>query len=338
MYENIANIAVALVPVFLFLGVLILLDSYKLVKVRSVVASILAGCLAAAVLFVAIELLRWFEACTPVYSRYGAPVIEEALKAGFLVYLIRARRVGFMVDAAIHGVAIGAGFALVENIYYLWSLNESLLVWVIRGFGTALMHGGATAIFGIVSKNLADVKDSTSPLTFVPGFAAAVVIHSIFNHVVPREVLGPVTTTAITVLAVPTLMLVAFTKSERATREWLGVGFDNDAELLTMITTGGIGKTRVGHYLDSIQNKFPGEVVVDILCYLRLYLELAIQAKGILLMRESGFSVDPDPKVQAKFDEMTYLQKSIGKTGLLALSPFLRTSSRNLWQMHMLKN
>jgi RsiW-degrading membrane proteinase PrsW (M82 family) len=338
LYENIANIAVALVPVFLFLGVLILLDSYKLVKVRSVVASILAGCIAAAVLFVAIELLHWFEADTPVYSRYGAPVIEEALKAGFLVYLIRARRVGFMVDAAIHGVAIGAGFALVENVYYLWSLNESLLVWVIRGFGTALMHGGATAIVGIVSKNLADVKDSTSPLAFVPGFAAAVVIHSFFNHVVPREVLGPVTTTAITVLAVPTLMLVAFTKSERATREWLGVGFDNDAELLTMITTGGIGKTRVGQYLDSIQNKFPGEVVVDILCYLRLYLELAIQAKGILLMRESGFRVDPDPKVQAKFDEMTYLQKSIGKTGLLALSPFLRTSSRNLWQMHMLKN
>ena len=56
------------------------------------------------------------------------------------------------------------------------------------------------------------------------------------------------------------------------------------------------------------------------------------------MMRESGFDVDPDPKVQAKFDEMTYLEKSIGKTGLLALSPFLRTSSRNLWQMHMLKN
>jgi hypothetical protein len=243
-----------------------------------------------------------------------------------------------MVDAAIHGVAIGAGFALVENVYYLWSLNESLIVWVIRGFGTALMHGGATAILGVVSKNLVDVKDSRSPLAFIPGFAAAVVIHSLFNHVVPREVLGPVTTTAVTVLVVPTLMLVAFTKSERATREWLGVGFDNDAALLTMITTGGISKTRIGQYLDSIQNKFPPAVVVDMLCYLRLYLELAIQAKGILLMRESGFSVDPDPKVQAKFDEMTYLQKNIGKTGLLALSPFLRTSSRNLWQMHMLKS
>ncbi|HTP13706.1 MAG TPA: PrsW family glutamic-type intramembrane protease [Bacteroidota bacterium] len=337
-FENLANIAVALLPVFVFLGGLILLDSYKLVKVRSVVASILAGCLAAALLFVAIEFLHWFRADTRLYSRYGAPVIEEALKAGFLVYLIRARKVGFMVDAAIHGVAIGAGFALVENVYYLWSLNESLIVWVIRGFGTALMHGGATAIVGVVSKNLVDVKDTTSPLAYVPGYLAAVVIHSLFNHLIPRDVLGPVTTTAITVVAVPALIMAAFTRSERTTREWLGVGFDNDAELLTMITTGGIAQTRIGQYLDSIQSKFPATIVVDILCYLRLYLELAIQAKGILMMRESGFDVDVDPKVQAKFDEMTYLEKSIGKTGLLALSPFLRTSSRNLWQMHMLKN
>ncbi len=338
LYENVANIAVALLPVFVFLGGLIVLDSYKLVKVQSVVGSIVVGCLAAALLVVAVEVLHWFNAATHFYSRHGAPVIEEGMKAAFLVYLVRARKVGFMVDAAIHGVAIGAGFALVENVYYLWSLNESLIVWVIRGFGTALMHGGATAIVGVVSKNLVDVKDSASPLAFVPGYAAAVVIHSLFNHLIPRDVLGPVTTTAITVVAVPALMMAAFSRSERATREWLGVGFDNDAELLTMITTGGIAKTRIWQYLDSIQSKFPATVVVDILCYLRIYLELAIQAKGILMMRESGFNVDPDPKVQAKFDEMTYLQKSIGKTGLLALSPFLRTSSRNLWQMHMLKN
>ncbi len=337
-YENLANIAVALVPVFFFLGVLILLDSYKLVKVQSVITSILVGCLAAGFLFVVIDQLHWIEADAPLYSRYVAPIVEETLKAGFLVYLIRVRKVGFMVDAAIQGFAIGAGFALVENIYYLWFLNESLLVWIIRGFGTAIMHGGATAIVGVVSKNLTDVKDSTSPPMFVPGFATAVVIHSLFNHLIPNEVLGPVSTTAITVVVIPSLMLVAFTRSEKSTQDWLGVGFDNDAELLTMITTGGIGKTRIGQYLDSIQSKFSGEIVVDMLCYLRIYLELAIQAKGILMMRESGFNVDSDPKVQAKFDEMTYLQKSIGKTGFLALSPFLRTSSRDLWQMHMLKN
>lgn len=334
------QVGLSLIPVFVFLTALIYLDSYKLVKLRSVLVAICFGCLAAGVSWFVYELVLSSDVVNRVvYSRYGAPVLEETVKAVYLFYLIRARRIGFMVDAAIQGFALGAGFALVENIYYLWSLQESsLMVWIIRGFGTAVMHGGATAIVGVASKNLVDVKDSTSPAMFIPGLITAVVVHSLFNHLIPREVLGPVTTTAITVVAIPSLLLAAFTRSEKATRDWLGIGFDNDAEMLTMITSGGIGKTRIGQYLDSIQNRFRSEVVVDILCYLRIYLELAIQAKGILLMRESGFSVEPDAKVQAKFDEMVYLQKSIGKTGMFALSPFIRTNSRDLWQMHMLRN
>jgi RsiW-degrading membrane proteinase PrsW (M82 family) len=334
MPDVLINVAVALIPVLLFLGILVFLDSYKLVRFKSILLSIAIGCGAAVALYAFFTLVPSFPSDSVLYSRYGAPFVEETLKAAFLIYLIRSQKVGFMVDAAIQGFALGAGFALFENIYYLESLHETnLLLWIVRGFGTAVMHGGTTAIVGIVSKNLSDVKNSTSFVVFFPGLLGAVVVHSLFNHFI----LPPVTSTIVIVLALPVLMLGAFARSEKATRDWLGVGFDNDAELLTMVTTGGIGKTRVGQYLDSVQSKFRGEVVADMLCYLRLYLELAIQAKGILLMRESGFSVDPDVKVQAKFDEMTYLQKSIGKTGLLALSPFLRTSSRDLWQMHMLK-
>ncbi|HEY6951402.1 MAG TPA: PrsW family glutamic-type intramembrane protease, partial [Bacteroidota bacterium] len=303
--------------------------------IRSILISIGIGSLAAALLLFVIEFTRAVPSESLAYKRSVAPVAEEILKAVFLVYLVRSRRVGFVVDAAIQGFALGAGFALFENIYYLESLNETnLLVWIVRGFGTAVMHGGTTAIAGIVSKSVSDIKDSLSLLVFVPGLLAAIVIHATFNLVL----LPPVTSTVLVVVLLPMLMFGAFAQSEKATRSWLGVGFDNDAELLTMVTTGGIAKTRIGQYLDSIQSKFRGEVVADMLCYLRLYLELAIQAKGILLMRESGFNIDPDPKVRAKFDEMAYLQRSIGKTGLLALSPFLRTSSRDLWQMHMLKS
>jgi RsiW-degrading membrane proteinase PrsW (M82 family) len=329
------NILFALIPVLLFLSVLVFLDSYKLVKFHSILLSIVIGCLAAAIPFAVLQGLPSFPSNSLLYSRYGAPIVEETLKALFLFSLIRSQKVGFMVDAAIQGFAIGAGFALFENVYYLDSLHEmNVLLWIVRGFGTAVMHGGTTAIVGIISKNLSDVKNSTSIIFFIPGLATGIIIHSLFNHFI----LPPVLSTVAVMIVLPVLILGAFTRSERVTREWLGVGFDNDAELLTIVTTGGIGTTRIGRYLDSIQNKFRGEVLADMLCYLRLYLELAIQAKGILLMRESGFSVEPDPQVQAKFDEMTYLQKSIGTTGLLALSPFLRTNNRDLWQMHMLKS
>ena len=37
------------------------------------------------------------------------------------------------------------------------------------------------------------------------------------------------------------------------------------------------------------------------------------------------------------FDEMRYLEKSIGRTGMLALHPFIHSSTRDLWQLNMLE-
>src|SRR4030042_818092 len=65
------------------------------------------------------------------------------------------RRVGFLVDAAIAGFAVGAGFAAAENLQYFVTLGpSSLLLWVVRGFGTALMHGSAPAVLAILAKLL----------------------------------------------------------------------------------------------------------------------------------------------------------------------------------------
>jgi hypothetical protein len=72
------------------------------------------------------------------------------------------------------------------------------------------------------------------------------------------------------------------------------------------------------------------------MCLLRLHAELAIRAKGVLMMREAGFDVAPDPAVKDKLEELRYLEKNIGTTGLRALNPFLRTSTRDLWQLSVL--
>lgn len=54
-------------------------------------------------------------------------------------------------------------------------------------------------------------------------------------------------------------------------------------------------------------------------------------------MREAGFSSPPDPETKAKFEEFRYLKNSIGSTGMLAMHPLLRWSSRELWQFHMIE-
>jgi hypothetical protein len=136
--------------------------------------------------------------------------------------------------------------------------------------------------------------------------------------------------------SVPIVLYAVFARSERAVGEWLGKGFDADAEMLELINSGGLSDSPVGRYLHTMKDKFRGPVVADLLCYLRLYTELALRAKGILMMRENGFDVPVDESTQAKFAELSYLESSIGRTGLLAIQPMCHMSRKDLWQLYML--
>jgi len=155
----------------------------------------------------------------------------------------------------------------------------------------------------------------------------------LYNHFL----LQPLVATALIILVFPWLIVAVFQQSERETKAWVGTGFDTDQELLKAVHTGQVGETPAGQYLKTLRNRFSPEVIVDMMCLLRLGAELAIRAKGVLMMREAGFDAPPDPSVKAKLEELQYLEKSIGKTGLRALKPFLHTDRRDLWQLTMLE-
>jgi protease PrsW len=335
MIESI-KIAVGLLPVLIFLIALIILDSYKLVKPKSILAMLIAGVAAAGVSLLLNSWLQSLDLFSPQsFSRYIAPLTEETLKAVYVVYLIRANKIGFIVDAAIAGFAVGAGFSLLENIYFLSLLhNDAIVVWIIRGFGTAALHGMATSIFAIISKSLIERHPARPYRQFLPGLAVAIVIHSVFNYFI----LPPLWTTIILLAATPPLIIFAFDRSEKATRSWLGAGMDADMELLDQIISGKISATPIGVYLNALKTKFPGPVVADMLCLLRIQAELSIGAKAILMLRERGIKPPSNPAVGEQLQELRFLEKSLGTTGRLAIAPFIRTGSRDLWQLYMVKN
>lgn len=331
---SVLKILISLLPVLLYLLVLVFMDSYKLVRLRTLIIAILGGAAAAgASYFLNSELIKLFHGNFATYSRYVSPLIEESLKALVVLGFFQAQRIGFLVDAAVLGFAAGAGFSLFENIYYLNATPETNLVnWAIRGFGTAMMHGGTTAIFAAVTKSVSDRHSKNAWISVLPGLAGAYALHSAFNHFL----LPPLVMTVVMLIVLPVVAAYVFVISERRTRKWLDVGFDSDVELLGYITTGRFATTKVGDYVLSLKGKFPGEVVADMLCLLRLHLELSISAKGILLMKEAGLPVKPEPNIREKFEELTYLEKSIGKTGMLAIGPILHRSRQDLWELHML--
>lgn len=311
------------------------IDSFKLVKFRQTLLAIFAGAVSAIIAVVVnYHSIIGLGIDISIFSRFVAPVSEELFKFLFVIYLIQSKKVGFAVDAAILGFAIGAGFAIIENIYYMRTLTDAgLLTWFVRGFGTAVMHGGTTAIAAIISKDLSDHKEWPTIAKYLPGFGAAVLIHALFN----QFFLPPVTVTLLIIIVLPPVLYLIFKKSEQNTRSWLGTGLDSDMEMLRMLMAGNISESRIGRYLHSIEDKFSGEIVGDIICYLRIYLELSIKAKGILIMKENGFDLPPDPEIQAQFEELKYLENNIGKTGKLAIQPLLKLNNTDLWQLYLLQ-
>ena len=111
---------VGFLPVLLFLAALVFMDSFKLLSGRRVTAALAVGgmsALAASLLHA--TLADAFALDQSTVARGVAPFTEEVLKGAFVLWLIRRGRVGFLVDAAILGFAVGTGFALVENLEYL---------------------------------------------------------------------------------------------------------------------------------------------------------------------------------------------------------------------------
>ena len=182
LMQQVPSALVALLPVIVFLAALLWLDSYKLLAPSSVVAVIGVGAVMAAVSYpLNAFLLGRLDIGLPDFSRYVAPLTEELLKGLVVLALVRMHRIGFLVDAAIYGFAVGTGFALAENLYYLHLAAEAGMgTWIVRGFGTALMHGGTTALFAVMG--LARVeraatceggciscRDSSLPRSSIPG-------------------------------------------------------------------------------------------------------------------------------------------------------------------------
>ena len=48
---------------------------------------------------------------------------------------------------------------------------------------------------------------------------------------------------------------------------------------------------------EKLRAHFAGDAIADMLCLLRLRAELAVNARGLLMMREAGFRAAPGPEV-----------------------------------------
>jgi RsiW-degrading membrane proteinase PrsW (M82 family) len=326
-------IALALVPALAFLASLVLLDSFTLTSRRAVLGALAAGAglaLAAAALNgVATSLLH----VGPVaLSRYVAPVIEESLKAAFVLSLVARGRVGFLVDTLILAFATGTGFALLENLTYLaGTVGAPAALWLVRGVGTASLHAACAALAGLVAKVFADQERFGTGAAL--GLTVAIALHAAYN----QFVLPPLVAAILLVGTLPLVVAVVLDRSERATRHWITQGFDADVDVLRALTSAEAGTSRIGQYLRALRTHVPGMAVADMFCLLRLELELSIRARGLLMAREAGMAAPVGDDIARSVDEIQYLRRQIGPTGLAALNPLRPRHRRADWPRVLLE-
>ena len=329
------NICLALLPVLLLLCGLLLMDSFKLLRPSSLAVALAWG---AAVALMNQPLDEWLLGSVGIelrtLTRYAAPVAEETLKAALIVALLARKRVGFLIDAAVLGFAVGTGFAVVENFVFLQAMPDSpTMLWVVRGLGTATLHGATTAIAAVVAKSFQEQRKLPVAAAAAAGVATAIVIHSAYNHLL----LPPLASTIVLLIGLPLLLLVVFDRGEKAAGEWVGSGLDLDLERLESLISQQFQSTNFGVYLQELKSRFEGPVVADMVCLLRLQLELSVQARALLMARQAGLELRVDDDSEPALAEMKFLRGSIGRTGLLALRPLEVSTGGAEFHRHLLQ-
>jgi len=322
---------IALAPTLVFLFVLDQLDSFRLVSLRAAVSTLIAGgLLAVASYFINGVAMDLTGADIQNYTRYGAPILEEVLKAAVIVYLFARARIGFLIDAAIMGFAVGTGFAFVENLYYLYTFPEANVgTWIVRGFGTAMMHGGATAIFAVLAQTWTERHTKLQPVLYLPGLTAAILLHAGFNHILSNPILA----TAAVLLIVPAILLVAFAKSEHKIHDWLIHDYESHEHLLATMNVE-FAHSEAGRFVSAVADKFQGTDAADIFAYMRLHAELVLRAEKVLLSREAGTKEAVTDDDAEGFRRLHELERKIGRTALMALWPHLHYSRQELAELY----
>ena len=334
--------SIALVPVLVMAVLFAWLDVFKLMSVGEMLGLLLLGALAALVAWpVSGQMLDTLPMGYSFYSRMVAPWIEEALKGLALALLFATNRIGFKLDAIISGFAIGAGFSVIENILYLVRFPELFVgVWMVRGLGTAVMHGAATAMLAAVTHELSERAlrrqgggPRFNPLWLVPGYILASLIHLAFNQF-PGQ---PMLVMLVTLIAAPLLLMTLFRFGENATQQWLFEDSEAHRRWLEEWQSGGFPADASGERIKALAGRVKPEQAALIRDYCIVKAELVLAAEEELLDRDRQLDRSEAERLRAAFARLEQVKQAIGRVGYAALSRQLPFSANDEWELSELR-
>jgi RsiW-degrading membrane proteinase PrsW (M82 family) len=337
-----AHWGLALVPVLVMLAVFIWLDAFKLMRLGEVLVLLLLGAGAA---IVAYPISGQFIDTLPIgfsnYSRYVAPWIEEALKGMVVVGLFRLNRIGYKLDAVISGFAIGAGFSVVENIIYLTIFPDyGAGTWLVRGLGTAVMHGTTVAILAGLAHELAEreMREAASEFDFhlwwfLPGYLIAVAIHTAFNQFPDQPLMAMVGAAIFAPIAIITIFHFGTTEAE----QWLKTERAEHRAQVETLRAGRWPDSPAGRKIAALADRVGLESAKRMRRYWELQAWLVAEAEETMLEEEAGDAEFDSSEIRAAIEELAGLKRALGKSTFAAMKALLPFSRNDSWEVSELR-
>ena len=337
-----AHWGLALVPVLVMLAVFVWLDAFKLMNLREILVLLAAGALGAALSWpVAGRFLDTLPIGYSNYSRFVAPWIEEAIKAAMIIIAFRLNRIGYKLDAVISGFAIGAGFSVVENIIYLFRFPDyGAGTWLVRGFGTAIMHGTTLAVLAAIAHEFAEreTREAAGDFDFhlwwfLPGYVVATALHMAFNQFPDKPLLAMVASAIIGPLVLIGVLHFGTAEAER----WLVEETAAHRVQLEMLRSGKWPDTSAGRKIAALAERLGPEGEKRVRRYWELQAWLVVEAESAMMEEAAGdLSIDKE-HVRSAVAELAGLRQALGKSAFAALRALLPFSRNDEWEVSELR-
>ena len=340
--SEVAHWGLALVPVLILLALFVWLDTFELMSLKEILFLLLLGGIAAVATYpVSGRMLDTLPIGFSNYSRFIAPWVEEAIKALVIVGLFRFNRIGYKVDAVISGFAVGAGFSVVENIIYLTIFPQyGAGTWLVRGLGTAVMHGTTLAILAAVAHEFAERENREAAgdyrfnlLWFLPGYLAAVALHMAFNQFPERPLLAMMGAAVFAPVAIMAIFHFGSAEAER----WLVQERAAHQAQLDELRAGRWPDAASGRRIAALAERLDPESAKRIRRYWELQAWLVVEAEESMMEEAAGDVRVDHEQIRAAFAELDGLRRALGRSTFAALQALLPFSRNDYWEVAELR-
>ena len=342
MLPQLLHWGLALIPVLILLAIFNWFDAFDLMSFKEILVPLVLGGLGAIAAYpLSGRMLDTLPIGFSNYSRFVAPWIEEAIKAVLVIGLFRFNRIGYKLDAVISGFAIGAGFSVIENIFYLTIFPDyGTGVWLVRGLGTAVMHGTTAAIIAATAHEFAEreTREAASDFDFrlrwfLPGYLGAVAYHTLFNQFPEQPLLAMIGAA----MFAPIAIMVIFQFGTAEAQQWLEKERAEHQAQLAALEAGKWPDSSSGRMIAALAERLGPDAAGQIRGFWRTQAWLVAEAERVMMEEAGGDAAIDRAKVDAAFADLRTAKRALGRSTFAALRPMLPFSRNDYWEVSELR-